>query len=142
MHLWHLSLRVDRDIFHSIALPWFLLECCELGFASHLIDLLLDDRILIFHCVLDDLGMFHHRCVDVVLVMHAHDGSQLDPALRYPSFDWSLRVRHLLRDFRNSDDLLLLSTEYLKNLDLFDHLIDLCQTDRRLDQPCLPAPSS
>ena len=34
-----------------------------------LIDLLLDDRILIFHCVLDDLGMFHHHCVDVVLVM-------------------------------------------------------------------------
>ena len=90
-----------RLLFH-----WFLLECCELGFASHLIDLLLDDRILIFHCVLDDLGMFHHHCVDVVLVMHAHDGSQLDPALRYTSFDWSLRVRDLLRDFRNSDDLI------------------------------------
>ena len=57
--------------------------------------------------VLDDLGTFH--LVDVVLVilvMHSHnlfDGSLLDPVLRYTN----LR----LCDFRNSDDLLLLSTE-------------------------------
>ena len=79
-------------------------------------DLLLDDQVLPLHGVLDDLGLFHLHYVDVVLimlVMHDHNlyGSLLDPVLRYTIFDWSLRVRDLLRDFRNSGDLLLLSTE-------------------------------
>ena len=84
------------------------LECWELGFASHLIDLLLDDRILSLHGVLDHLGLFHLHCVDVVLGVHVHNlfsGSLRDPVLRHTVFDCSLRVRDLLRDFRNSDDL-------------------------------------
>ena len=85
------------------------LECWELGFASQLIDLLLDDRILSLYGVLDDLGLFHLHYVGVVLGVHVHNlfnGSLLDPVLRYTVFDWSLRVRDLLHDF---DD--LLSTE-------------------------------
>ena len=48
------------------------LECCELGFASHLIDLLLDDRIRSLYSVLDDLGLFHLHCVNVVLGVYVH----------------------------------------------------------------------
>ena len=112
LHRWYLSVRIDRDIFYSccsstVSKP---LECCAIGFASHLIDLLLDDRILSLHGVLDDLGLFHLHCVDVVLGVHVRNllnGSLLDPVLRYTVFDWSLRGR----DFRNSDDMPLLSTE-------------------------------
>ena len=43
------------------------LVCCGLGVASHLIDLLLDDRILSLRGVLDYLGLFHLHCVKVVL---------------------------------------------------------------------------
>ena len=42
------------------------LVCCGLGFASHLIDLLLDE-IRSLRGVLDDLGLFHLYCVKVVL---------------------------------------------------------------------------
>ena len=116
LHHWHKSLRIDKDIFHSCCSSTVSarLECCELGFASHLIDLLLDDRNLSLRGVIDNLGMFHLHCVDVVLGVHVHNlfhGSLLDPVLRYTDFGWSLRVRGLLRDFGNSDDLLLLSTE-------------------------------
>ena len=49
------------------------LVCCGLGFASHLIDLHLDDRILTLHGVLDDLGLFHLHCVRVVLGVYVHN---------------------------------------------------------------------
>ena len=99
-----------------VALPRVVarLVCCGLGFASHLIDLLLNDRILSLHGVLDDLGLFHLHCVKVVLGLHVHNlfnGSLLDLVLRFPIFGWSLRVRDLLCDFRNSGDLFLLRTE-------------------------------
>ena len=58
--------------------------------ASHLIDVLLDDRIHSLRGVLDDLGLFHLHCVDVVLGVHVHNllnGSLLDPVLRYTVFD-------------------------------------------------------
>ena len=88
----------------------WLCKCAGSGLLDllvHLIDLLLDDRILSLHGVLDDLGLFHLHCVDVVqvmLVMHSHNsfnGSLLDPALRYTIFGWSLRVRSVLRGFEN-----------------------------------------
>ena len=72
-----------------------LLECCGLGFAAHLIDLLPDDRILSLHGVLDDLGLFHLHCVKVVLGVYVHDlfnGSLLDLVLIFPIFGWSSRV--------------------------------------------------
>ena len=69
--------------------------------------------ILSLHGVLDDLGLFHLHCVNVVLGVYVHNlfnGSLLDLVLKYPIFGWSLRVRELQCDFRNSGDLLLLST--------------------------------
>ena len=54
--------------------------------ASHLIDLLLGDRILPLRDVLCYLGLFHLHCVDVVLGVHVHNlfnSSLLDPVLRY-----------------------------------------------------------
>ena len=89
------------------------LVCCGLGIASYLIDLLLDDRIVSLHGGLDDLGLFHLHCVNVVLGVYVHNlfnGSLLDLVLRCPICGWSIRVRDLLCDFRNSGDLLLLST--------------------------------
>ena len=64
LHRWHKALRIDRVIFHSCCCSTVSarLECCELGFASHLIYLLLDDRILSLRGVLDDLGMIHIHC--------------------------------------------------------------------------------
>ena len=59
---------------------------------GHTNDLLLKDRILSLHGVLDDLGLFHLHCVDDVLDMHVHklfNGLLLDPVLRRIFFDWS-----------------------------------------------------
>ena len=66
-----------------------LLFYCGLGFASHMIDLLLDDRILSLHGVLDDLGLFHLHCVKVVLGVYDNNlfsCSLLDLVLRFPIF--------------------------------------------------------
>ena len=59
LHRWHLSLLIDRDIFHSCYSSTVSkrLECCELRLASHLIDVLLDDRIHSLRGVRDDLGL-------------------------------------------------------------------------------------
>ena len=98
----------------------------------------------VFLCsVLDDLGLPHLHCVKVVLGVNVHglfNDSLLDLVMRFPIFSWSLRVRDLPCDFRNSGDLLLLSTES-GNLDQTS-LIDLWEIDRRLDQPSLLASSS
>ena len=59
------------------------------GFASHMIDLLLDDRILSLHGVLVNLGLFHLHCVKVVLGVYVHNlfsCSLLDLVLRFPIF--------------------------------------------------------
>ena len=52
-----LIFRIDKDISHSCCSTVSAqLECCELGFASHLIDLLLDDRFFlctVFFMILD-----------------------------------------------------------------------------------------
>ena len=53
------------------------------------------------HGVLDDLGLFHLHCVDVVHGVYVYERCA----------GGSVRVRDLLCDFRNFDDLLLLSTE-------------------------------
>ena len=50
---------------------------------DHLIDLLLDDRFLSLHGLLDDLGLLHLPCIDDVLDMRVHNlfnGSLPDPA--------------------------------------------------------------
>ena len=64
------------------------LVCCGLGFASHLIDLLLDE-IRSLRGVLDDLGLFHLHCVKVVLGEYFHNlfkCSLFDLVLRFPIF--------------------------------------------------------
>ena len=110
------SLCINSKMSHSCCSSTFFarLVCCGLGFASYLLDLLVDDRILPLHGVLDDPGLFHIHCVKVVMGVYVHNlfnGSLLDLVLRFPIFSWSLRVRDLLCDFQNSGDLLLLSTE-------------------------------
>ena len=82
---------------------------------TKIINGLQNDRVRSLYGVLDDLGRFHLHCVDVILVMQCvpttcYNGSPLDLVLMY-NLRLSLRVRDLRCDFRNSDDLLLLSTE-------------------------------
>ena len=119
------------------------LVCCGLGFESHLVDLHLDDRILSLHGVLGDLGLFHLHCVRVVLGVYVHNL-------------FNVRCLILSFNFKSSAGLYVFETCcvpfetlvicFCEALDLrnLDHtgLIDLCQIDRRLDQPSLLSPSS
>ena len=68
---------------------------------AHLIDLLLDDRILSLR-LLDDLGLLHlHSVYDLldVLVHNLFTSLLLDRALRQTSHP--VRVRNLLREIEN-----------------------------------------